>query len=370
MFRHNHISDDHKTVTLSGLFESRKEAVAAARGVEKWQAPTAGIGDKVQVMSAVSAMQTAGHDNPMVSAASFPPLHRTQERGTHSFGTGKKNHERPGRPPKRYRVVPIACILVLGISEVCSARSSEVATGSVDGTVKLVRGLQITPLIGATLVLTSVSGEGGEHQVTTDSAGKYTLDLPQGTYKMLLDWMGGECSEIHRASFKLDAGAHLTLDLLVMQCPIIDREIIRAPVEEEAEKPAAPQRANPMNVPLIEQTEKYQEQLIPAERNRWPEIVVSFGKYDNQIDEIQYFPLRQLLINPFNIPDPPTPLSLPATITVDRYTLRASSMVLDNGKMVFKATGQVLFSDGTLTTDAESATLSFSGGEPKIELNH
>jgi hypothetical protein len=124
-----------------------------------------------------------------------------------------------------------------------------------------------------------------------------------------------------------------------------------------------------MNIPLTEQTEKYQEQLIPAERNRWPEIVVSFGKYDNQVDEIRYFPLHQLLINPFNIPDPPIPLSLPVTITVDRYTLRASSVILDKRKMVFKASGQVSLSDGTLTTNAESVTLSFSGGEPKIEIN-
>ncbi len=34
-----------------------------------------------------------GMTNPMVPAASYPPLHRTQERGTHSSGTGTKNTE-------------------------------------------------------------------------------------------------------------------------------------------------------------------------------------------------------------------------------------------------------------------------------------
>jgi len=63
-------------------------------------------------------------------------------------------------------------------------------------------------------------------------------------------------------------------------------------------------------------------------------------------------------------------LSLPVTITVDRYTLRASSVILEKGKMVFEASGQVSLSDGTLTTNAESATLSFSGSEPKVEINH
>jgi hypothetical protein len=271
---------------------------------------------------------------------------------------------------RQYRAVLIACmIIVLGLPEVCVANASGLATASVGGTVKVVQGLQTFPVAGTRLELMSISDEGGEYQATTDGAGRYTLDLPPGTYKMLLSWMGGECSEINRASFRLDAGAHLTFDFLVMQCPIIDRLIRRVPIEEEAKTPVRQQGTNPMNIPLTEQTEKYQEQLIPAERNRWPEIVVSFGKYDNQVDEIRYFPLHQLLINPFNIPDPPIPLSLPVTITVDRYTLRASSVILDKRKMVFKASGQVSLSDGTLTTNAESVTLSFSGGEPKIEIN-
>jgi hypothetical protein len=124
-----------------------------------------------------------------------------------------------------------------------------------------------------------------------------------------------------------------------------------------------------MNVPLTEQTEKYQEQLIPSKRNRWPEIIVSFGKYDNRVDKVRYFPLHQKVVNPFAIPNPPIPLSLPVTITVDRYTLRASSVILDKGKMVFMTSGQVSISDGTITTNAKSAALSFSGGEPKIEIN-
>jgi len=46
--------------------------------------------DKVQVVSAVGAVKAGRHGKPMVSAASFPPLHKTQERGTHSFATGKE----------------------------------------------------------------------------------------------------------------------------------------------------------------------------------------------------------------------------------------------------------------------------------------
>jgi len=271
---------------------------------------------------------------------------------------------------REYRAVLIACMtIVLGLPEVRVAHSSGLAPGSVGGTVQVVWGLKTFPVAGARLELKRISDQGGEYQATTDTTGRYTIDLPQGTYKMLLSWMGAECSEINRASFRLDPGAHLTFDFLVMQCPIIDRIIRKVPIEEEAKTSVRPQGTNPMNVPLTGQTEKYQEQLIPAERNRWPEIIVSFGKYDNRVDEIRYFPLHQLLINPFNIPDPPIPLSLPVTITVDRYTLRASSVILDKKKMVFKASGEVSLSDGTLTTNAETVTLSFSGGEPKIEIS-
>jgi len=271
---------------------------------------------------------------------------------------------------KQFRAaVLIACLIIIpGLPEVRVAHSSELATGSVGGAVKLVQGLRTFPVAGARLKLT-ISDESGEYQATTDDAGKYAIDLPPGTYKMLLSWMGGACAEIHRSSFRLDAAEHLTLDFLVMQCPISD-PVLKSPPEEQSKKSVRSQETNPMNVPLTSQAEKYQEQLIPAERDRWPEIIVSFGKYDNQVNEIRYFPLHQRVMNPFAIPNPPVPLSLPVTITVDRYTLRASSVILEKGKMVFKASGQVSLSDGTLTTNAESATLSFAGGEPKIELNH
>lgn len=270
---------------------------------------------------------------------------------------------------RQFRALLVVCMIILpGLPKVLVAHSSEVATGSVRGTAKLVRGVRTFPVAGARVELMSISNEDGKYQATTDGAGTYAIDAPRGTYKVLLSWMGGDCSEIHRASFRLDAAQHLTLDFLVMQCPISDPVRMRSPLAEQSKDYPLSQETNSMNVPLTEQTEKYQEQVIPAERNRWPEIVLSFGKYDNRVDEIRYFPLHQVVINPFKIANPPVPLSLPVTITVDRYTLRASSVILDKGKMVFKASGQVSLSDGTHTTNAESATLSFSAGEPKIKI--
>ena len=48
-------------------------------------------------MRTITMMQAGRHDNLMLSAASCPPLQKTQERGTHGFETGKKNLPLKGR---------------------------------------------------------------------------------------------------------------------------------------------------------------------------------------------------------------------------------------------------------------------------------
>jgi len=53
------------------------------------------------MMRAASAMQAAGHDKPIVSAASYPPSPKARGRGTHSFKTGNEiEAERVGHPPE------------------------------------------------------------------------------------------------------------------------------------------------------------------------------------------------------------------------------------------------------------------------------
>src|SRR5579863_6052529 len=51
-------------------------------------------------LGAVTTMQADGHDKPMVQTASYPPLPRTQERGTLCSGAGREQHGRAGHPPK------------------------------------------------------------------------------------------------------------------------------------------------------------------------------------------------------------------------------------------------------------------------------
>jgi hypothetical protein len=260
-------------------------------------------------------------------------------------------------------------IVLTGFSRVWSAQASE-ATAEVGGSVRGVRGLQTFAVAGARIKLMRISDEGGEYNAVTDSTGRYDLGLPLGTYRMTLAWMGGDCSEIHRAPFRVDPGVQLTLDFLVMQCAITDPVIMRGPEGALVKQAVAPLETTSMNVPLAEQTEKYREQTIKAEEHRWPEITVSFGKYENQVDTTRYFPLHQVVVNrPTNSP-PPVPLNVPVTVTVDRYTLRASEMVLDKKLMIFRADGDVSISDGTHYNTSNSATLSFSGGLPQMEIGH
>src|SRR5208282_3831846 len=91
VLRHDHIADNHEALALPSLLQNREQAVAAGGGVKKRQAPVARASDKVQVMGTVSTMQSTGHTKPIVPAASYPPLQKTQGQGTPSFGTGKKN---------------------------------------------------------------------------------------------------------------------------------------------------------------------------------------------------------------------------------------------------------------------------------------
>jgi len=87
---HDDISHHYETVSLPRLFENGEKPVARPLRVQKRQAPITRTGDKVQVMRAVGSMQAAGHEQSMVSAASYPPLQKSQERGTHGFKTGNE----------------------------------------------------------------------------------------------------------------------------------------------------------------------------------------------------------------------------------------------------------------------------------------
>jgi len=96
MLRHDHVADDNEAVTLTCLFENLEETAFRFWAVEERQSSITGASDKVQVVSAVGAVKVGGHGKTMVSAASYPPSHKTRERGTHSFGMGKEKRSAKG----------------------------------------------------------------------------------------------------------------------------------------------------------------------------------------------------------------------------------------------------------------------------------
>jgi hypothetical protein len=268
-----------------------------------------------------------------------------------------------GRP---YLVAAVAfvtlCYVVMGI---CAAAQQSVP-GRISGTVTEVMGDHTNPATGVRVSAWTSSDERVEYEAVTDQTGQYTIDLPAATYGLRLHWFG-ECSTIRRAAFNLASGEHLTFDFLVVPCPVIDTlKKVAIPFEEAGAKGSVTSPTTETSVSLGKQTEKYQEQLIPSERNRWPEIMISFGKSDDRGAEKEYFPLQSMKVTNRTLSPTIVPMSLPVTVTVDRYTLRASDVVWDKKTMVFKAKGEVSLSDGRNNSTGTSVTLSFPAGLPML----
>jgi TPR repeat protein len=85
---HDNIADHHEAVALACLFQKREEAIAAARAAQKRQSSVAGAGDKVQVVSAVGAMQAAGHDKQHGIGSIVPALAQNARTGHPEFQNG------------------------------------------------------------------------------------------------------------------------------------------------------------------------------------------------------------------------------------------------------------------------------------------
>jgi hypothetical protein len=96
---HDDVSHNHEPVTLASLFENVNEAVAASGGAEKRQSSIAGTGDKVQVMRAVRAMQSARHHTHGTDSISTRPCKKRKD-GAPTFRIGKElKKKNKGGPP-------------------------------------------------------------------------------------------------------------------------------------------------------------------------------------------------------------------------------------------------------------------------------
>ena len=259
----------------------------------------------------------------------------------------------------------IVAFVTLGRGVAVCAATGQAPLGRITGTVIEIMGNRTKPATGVKVSVWTQGDERTEYNAMTDQKGKYTVYLPAGNYGMHLHWFG-ECSTISRAGFNLTGGEHLTFDFLVVPCPVIDTVKEEAiPLEGAAAKGSITNQkaeADPLSEP------KYQEQLIPSEKRRWPEIVISFGKYEDRGAEIRYLALPSMKVLNRTSNPPVVPMSLPVTVTVDQYTVRALDVVLNKNTMVFKAKGEVSVSDGRHKSTGASATISFSDGLPKVQI--
>jgi hypothetical protein len=233
------------------------------------------------------------------------------------------------------------------------------AAGVVRGTVSFIIGDHAVPASRVRLTFSGKTGD--EFEIATNAEGKYELPLPAGSYSILLHWYG-DCSRVRRAPFKLEEKENLTFDFLLVSCRIVDTE-----TRGETSPPRVQDDVG-LTIPLDVQSPEYREQVIPAGEGGQPEILVSFGKYDNQADYIRYFSLDNQIIKNLSV-NPIIPLPLPVTVTVDRYTIRASTVVWHKKAMTFDFVGDVSVSDGHVTGSRDSAILYFRNGVPTVRTD-
>src|SRR5262249_30440881 len=81
---HDHISSDHEAVALASFFKNGKDAVTRTTGAQFRPSVITGTGDKVQMVSAVSAMQSGRHRKTIVQAFVVPALAKNARTG-HPF---------------------------------------------------------------------------------------------------------------------------------------------------------------------------------------------------------------------------------------------------------------------------------------------
>jgi hypothetical protein len=79
-FGHDHVTDHHKAVVLASLLQDFEEKIAAARTRQPRTSAVTTASDKVQVASAIIALETPGHERSLASAEQMSRLPVTEWR--------------------------------------------------------------------------------------------------------------------------------------------------------------------------------------------------------------------------------------------------------------------------------------------------
>lgn len=266
----------------------------------------------------------------------------------------------------RMRIVSLFCLFLWLVVVLSRANASGVSDGRVSGTVSRIFGDHVVPVSGASLSFYKEGDAQEERKAITENNGRYSIDLPQGTYRILLHWFGN-CAEIHRAPFTLDSKQHFQFDFLVASCGIADTERFEVPLQ--GDPTLSSETRSQINAPSRKEG-VYQEQCFSRDSHGRPEILVSFGQSESRDEQVTYYPLQEQVVKNLSQKSPIVPKPLPVTITFDRYTIRALTVVLKKNSMEFEARGDVSVSDGVKTQVGKFASLSFAAGRPDIHIKH
>jgi hypothetical protein len=78
----------------------------------------------------------------------------------------------------------LPAVILLSLSGLLATATPQSPTGAVSGRIRLIMGDHTVALVGARVRVSNVSNDHDEHEAVTDKSGQYTVDLPEGTYKM------------------------------------------------------------------------------------------------------------------------------------------------------------------------------------------
>ncbi len=122
MLGHNNVSHNHEAIPLAGFLENSEKAVTAARMAKLGSSVITRAGDKVQVMGAVSTIQSGGHEIDQDHRTIIPRTRPCKERkdGAPTFQNGKEE-----RALKRVGHPPIEVLVMVLVTRFVRSKSSE-----------------------------------------------------------------------------------------------------------------------------------------------------------------------------------------------------------------------------------------------------
>lgn len=231
---------------------------------------------------------------------------------------------------RRARIILLtvaALVLVISTSGVAGDQTCLSECGIVSGNVREISGSSLMPLPGAKLVFFDKDWRG--HEVKTDASGNYEVSLPYGNYSTVV-LKDGDCG-VQRPPFRILAGERLAFTFILVPCA--------------------------SDGPSFE----YHEESIPADSATGrPEVRITFGDHSATESGEAY---KSFIPQHSQVP-------FLATLAVDAYTVRATTIILHREPVYFVAEGAVEVSDGHTSELAEKVKLSFRRGVPVLETEH